>query len=349
MIHSWTLGDGTFDAIPQDRRRRQDVPYPTYVDYAYRSRAALTSLQISSQAPISMTSLDIALDHLWKCLPEDVRHNLCIDLPNGPALWGESEDAKTAMYTKMSDDAYQVPVRGTNGKEYINFSRIRGVPWVIWPLWVEDKWGRDFVTVIWYAQSSDDNNNRYDRLVSYGIIDPRRSPDSDRGGRHRPIKDRSDRIQRRLLEFWRLAGYNVDNAQVMMLFSSPMPLDESTSGERCFAAVKGLLEQIIKWYVSGKNYNGMTITSQSQWVNPFQQRVEMTGICAWILMASLDYNARVTVEAILPNSQIEIASDGKKRYVYPYDLCGPYDEPPIAPRDYLLPADDQSRGLAMTT
>lgn len=86
-------------------------------------------------------------------------------------------------------------------------------------------------------------------------------------------------------------------------------------------------------------YNDSTITSMSQWVNPYQQRIEMTGICAWVLMATLDYNARISVEAILPNTRWDVAADGKKKYLYPYDLAGPFEEPPIASYDYLLPSN----------
>lgn len=81
-----------------------------------------------------------------------------------------------------------------------------------------------------------------------------------------------------------------------------------------------------------------TVTSTARWVNPFQQRVELTGICAWILMASLDYNARIAVEAILPDTRWDVTSNGEKKHLRPYDLAGSYTEPPIASHDYLLPA-----------
>jgi hypothetical protein len=90
------------------------------------------------------------------------------------------------------------------------------------------------------------------------------------------------------------------------------------------------------------NYDhGTTFTSMRQWVNPFQQRVEMTGINAWVLMSTFDYNARIGVEAIQPNTLTEVAVDGKKKYLYPFDLAGPFREPPIAPYDYLLPASKE--------
>lgn len=69
-------------------------------------------------------------------------------------------------------------------------------------------------------------------------------------------------------------------------------------------------------------------------------RVEMTGINAFILMASLDFDARISVEAILPNTMTEVAADGVKKWVRNYDLAGPFEEPQIAADDFLLPPTD---------
>ncbi|KAI1149788.1 hypothetical protein F4825DRAFT_35960 [Nemania diffusa] len=341
MSHGWTVSDGTFEPIPQDKRRKRDVPYPTYVSYSYRSRSALSSLQLSRDAPISMTALDITLDHLWKCMPGEASRYLHINLPNGPALWGDNEAAKTAMYAKMSEKKYHLPISGKPDEtEYRLYSDLKKRPWIIWPLWVEDKWGSDYVTVIWHSQNTIDNVDLFDQLVSYAIIDPRRSPDPDGNQRHQPIEDRHVRLQARLAELWSRAGIDIKNVQELDVRCSPMPFDEATSGERCFAVVKGLINQIIDWFTSGMEYyNDSTITSMSQWVNPYQQRIEMTGICAWVLMATLDYNARISVEAILPNTRWDVAADGKKKYLYPYDLAGPFEEPPIASYDYLLPSN----------
>jgi hypothetical protein len=90
-------------------------------------------------------------------------------------------------------------------------------------------------------------------------------------------------------------------------------------------------------------YRTDTIMNQQPWVNPYQQRVEMTGINAWILMASFDFNARIAIESIQSNTTIEVASDGKKKLLYPYDLAGPYDEPPISDYDYNIPQDPDNR------
>ncbi|GAP84437.1 hypothetical protein SAMD00023353_0702610 [Rosellinia necatrix] len=339
MNHGWTVSDGTFDPIPQDKRRKRDVPYPSFVNHTYRSMSGLSSLQLSRDAPVSLCAMDIACDHLWKCMPAAARRYLHVAPPNGPALWSADDEVRNAMYKKMDDRVYQVPTgKGADGSEYRFYSELKKRPWIIWPLWVEDEWGSDYVTVIWHSRATAQQRSLFDKLVAYAIIDPRRSPDPDNDQRHPPIKGRQDRIEKRLLEFWGKAGFDVQNAKALDVLCSPMPLNEATSGERCFAAVKALIKQLIDWYTSGMKYDhNTTLKSMSQWVNPFQERIEMTGINAWILMAALDYNARISVEAILPNTRVEVSSNGRKKYLYPYDLAGPYDEPPIAPRDYFLP------------
>ncbi|KAI0102662.1 hypothetical protein GGR51DRAFT_550336 [Nemania sp. FL0031] len=339
MSHGWTVGDGTFDPIPQDKRRKRDVPYPTFVSHSYRARSALSSLQISRDAPIPLAALDVTCDHLWKCMPGEARRYLHIEKPNGPALWGNSEESKESMYNKMDDKKFHVNIDASNNQtEYRLYADLKKRPWVIWPLWVEDQWGKDYVTVIWYSENTAEDIDRFDQLRAYAIIDPRRSPDVDANQRHPPIQGRLDRIRARLFELWGKVGFQVQGAQSLNVLCSPMPFTEATSGERCFAVVKALVNQVIDWYTSGQQFNhSTTITSMTQWVNPFQQRIEMTGICAWILMATLDYNARIAVEAILPNTRWDVVADGNKKFVYPYDLAGPYEEPPIASYDYLLP------------
>ncbi|KAJ2979457.1 hypothetical protein NUW58_g7193 [Xylaria curta] len=352
MHHGWTVGDGTFEPIPQDKRRKRDVPYPSYVNHTFRSRSGLSSLQVSRNAPIKPAALDIACDHLWKCMPGEVREHLSIVPPNGPDLWGANEDNLTAMYAKMARKVYHVPVRKTPEKsEYRLYFDLKLRPWIIWPIWVEDEWGSDWITVLSFSQAPKEEPGLYNQILAYAIIDARRSPTPDATGRHPPIKNRLERIRRRLFDLWGRAGCRLEHARVLEVFCSPMPLDESSSGERCFFVVKSLINQsshigtgqwqdLIDWFTNGRKFNhDTTITSIQQWINPYQQRVEMTGINAWILMASMDYDARISVEAILPNTRTEIALNGKKKYVYNYDLAGPYDEPPIASHDYLLPAD----------
>lgn len=244
LSHGWTVGDGTFDPVPQDKRRRRDVPYPSFVSHSYRSRSALTSLQLSHDAPVSLCALDIACQHLWECMPAEVRRYLYISPPNGPALWGGNDESKTrAMYEMMDDKIYHVPISGTNETEYRHYADLKRQPWVIWPLWIEDRWGCDFVTVIWHSQHASDDADLFNQLVSYAIIDTRRSPKPNENQRHQPIKERRTRIQGRLIDLWRKAGFNVQNAKPLDVYCSPMPFKEATSGERCFAVIKELINQ----------------------------------------------------------------------------------------------------------
>ncbi|KAI3340094.1 hypothetical protein F4824DRAFT_487573 [Ustulina deusta] len=345
MSHGWTVYDGTFDPVPQDKRRKRDVPYPSFVQHTFRSRSGLSNLQLSRDAPVSMCALDIAISHIWKCMPAQARRYLHLVPPNGSALWGDDKEAVAAMYKGMDDRQYHVPVlEDPSRKEYKLFVDLKRRPWIIWPLWVEDQWGSGFVTVIWYSENTPETQALYNRLVFYSIIDPCRSRELGNNNRHKLIRGRMERIRTRLLEFWSKAGFDTTEAEYEEILCSPMPFNEATSGERCFAVVKALVNQIIDWFTSGMKFRKVgTITNMQRWVNPFQQRVEMTGINAWILMAALDYNARISVEAILPNTITEVAADGVKKYVHPYDLAGPFDEPPLAAPDYFLPAEKTNK------
>ncbi|KAI1347127.1 hypothetical protein F5Y01DRAFT_319091 [Xylaria sp. FL0043] len=329
-------------AVTQDRRRIRDVLYPSFVQHTFRSRAGLSNLQLSHDAPVSICALDIATSHLWRCMPGHARRYVHLAAPNGPALWGDDNDAVVAMYKKLDYQEYHVAVlEEPSREEYKFFADLKRRPWVIWPLWIEDKWGSDYVTVIWYSENTPTAPALYDQLISYSIIDPRRSQESDHKGRHRPIASRIERIQNHLHEFWDQAGFNLTTAECKEVLCSPMPFNEATSGERCFAVVKDLIDQVIDWYTSGMKFCKVgTITNLKRWVNPFQQRIEMTGINAWTLMASLEYNARISVEAISPDTVTEIAADGIKKYVRPYDLASPVDEPPLAALDYFLPPNE---------
>ncbi|KAI0204365.1 hypothetical protein F4808DRAFT_456814 [Astrocystis sublimbata] len=350
MSHSWTITDRTYDPIPQDRRGIRDVPYPTYVDHSFRTRSALSSLQVARNAPIKPPALDVAFDHLWKCMPGEARRYMHIASPNGPELWGSDLHAADAMFKTMQKKVYQTTEHGSGKTIYRFYANITKRPWVILPIWVEDNWGSDWVIIVWFTLPDPEREDYYNQLLAYAIFDSRRSPEPDANGRHTPIPERMERIRWRLFQIWEEAGYDVSKAMIIEAFSSPMAFDEQSSGERSFATVKCLIKQIIDWYTGGMEFTREhTIKSMPQWVNPYQERIEMTGINAWTLMASLDYNARITVEAILPNTRTEVASDGDKKYIYNYDLAGPFEEQPIASYDYYLPSDKNYKAPSDST
>ncbi|KAI1363314.1 hypothetical protein F5Y08DRAFT_245127 [Xylaria arbuscula] len=345
MSHGWTIYDGTFEPVPQDKRRKRDVPYPSYVMHAFRARAGLSSLQLSRDAPISMVAIDIATAHVFRCMPGLVRRFVYLCPPNGPALWSDDEHATERMYGLMENPDYFRPAFGAadpDAKEYKTFSDLKKRPWIIWPIYVEDRFGKDWVTVMWYSERNPDSDvNLFNQLVSYTVIDPRRSVEPDENGRHQPIASRIDRISGQLLRFLTKAGFETDNAEYEECLCAPMPLEEATSGERCFANIKDIFTQMTTWYDKGGKFaRAGVVDSLQKWVNPFQMRIEMTGINAFILMASLDFDARISVEAILPNTVTEVAADGVKKWVNNYDLAGPFHEPQLAANDFNLPPTD---------
>ncbi|KAH8160373.1 hypothetical protein CIB48_g7880 [Xylaria polymorpha] len=311
MSHGWTITDGTWDPIPQDQEG---------VNETFPTRA--TSTIPSARGVLSRASRSLAT--LLSYRPPWTSRSTTY----GSACRERSADICT-LPPRLAQPC-GVPMKPQE-KPYLTKR-----PWVIMPIWVEDEWGSDWVVIVWFSQAIEPVDY-FDRIISYGIFDSRRSPDPDDNGRHPPIQERQEAIRHGLHELWRIGGFNADEATIMEVFSSPMPLDEATSGERSFAIVKGLISQ--NWYTSGLLFSRVsTIKSMPQWVNPYQQRVELAGINAWTLMASLDYNARITVETVLPNVRTEVAADGEKRFIYNYDLAGPFHEPPIASYDYLLPS-----------
>ncbi|KAI1074828.1 hypothetical protein F5B20DRAFT_422888 [Whalleya microplaca] len=343
----WTLNDGTFAHQPLDKRRKVDVPYPSFVNHTFRSSNGLNSLQISRDAPITLCAMDVACDHIWKCLPQTVQTEVTFAPPNGPDLWGACTQTRDNMYTRMSDPVYLDEATRTTYRYYPDIKR---KPWLVWPIWVEDAWGKDWVLISWYAESTGEKPDTYDRLIAYTVYDPRRSAEPRNDGKHDLLHDRQQRITGRLVDFLNRGGYDTSQAEWYLGMSCPMPLEDATSGERCFHAVKELGNVISNWVWAGKQRLSAKegnarnpFPDLSRWVNPYQQRIEMAGINAWVLMASFDFNARIAVEAI-QEKRFDVTANGVKRQLQPYDLCGPYHEPLFAPTDYLIPAKRSGGG-----
>ena len=141
MVDGWTLNDGTFEPQPMVKRRKIDTPFPQLVNHTYRAMSGLSRLQLAHNMTTGTEALDVANEHLWKSLHGDVKRNVWVGTPNGPDLWSGDEDAAKKAYAKIGQDEYKNKATG----EYLFYSQIKSCPWVIWPLWVEDEFGKDFV------------------------------------------------------------------------------------------------------------------------------------------------------------------------------------------------------------
>ncbi|KAK6949706.1 hypothetical protein Daesc_009790 [Daldinia eschscholtzii] len=297
MASGWTVTDGTYPPVTEDRRTNRNVPYPSYIDQAYRATSEVN-----------------------------------IYPPNGPALWSADESHQESIYEQTEQ---QTEKRGEDV-----YGEFKTKPWGLWPLWVEDQWGCDYVLLVWYADSSTANPELFDNVTMATIYDPRRDPVADAEGYHGPISQRRARLEQQIRKFFVRAGFETDKLVFADGYCAPMPLDEATSGERCFASTKEIIDCLISYYQDAADGNTQDLShgfwNLSQWVNPYQYRIEMAGINAWVLMATFDYNARVTVECIEPDFKSDVVADGKHHIIKPFSLAGPYEAPEMATDDYLL-------------
>ncbi|RYP09335.1 hypothetical protein DL764_001382 [Monosporascus ibericus] len=143
------------------------------------------------------------------------------------------------MYEKMELPEY----RNKESKKYLFYTQMKPRPWVIWPLWVEDDFGKDYVTALLYSQPSDQSKKPavLDQLVQYTIIDPRRAsqatkrPNAPTGepAKYDFPKPRTDRLDAALKKFLNHAEYDlsrVPERQIPVNASlDPAPAD--TSGD----------------------------------------------------------------------------------------------------------------------
>ncbi|KAI0144434.1 hypothetical protein GGR57DRAFT_494881 [Xylariaceae sp. FL1272] len=351
MSHAWNLSDGTFNSIPVNKRAKANVPRPSYIHHTHRAANGLTNLQLAHDAPITHCAMDVAIEHVWNMLPDTLRRFVLMLPPNGPALWSTDEEHLDRMYEKMKHDEYQV-ADSMGNKQFMSYTQFKKRPWVIWPIWVEDQFGSDWVTIFWYSVPSQPSEEGkapvFDDITMYSIIDPRRETYGDGKGRHRPIQERAKRIAKRLHDLLTPGGFSMEHAEYKEILCPPMPQTEATSGERCYHVTKDLTRQLLEhWLIAGgqqPQYHDDTIQHIAKWVNPYGERIEMTGINAWQLMASFDYNARIAVESISRNHRINIVADGKKKYLYNMNLAGPFGEQLIADYDYALPNEGNPNG-----
>ncbi|KAI0881393.1 uncharacterized protein GGS22DRAFT_173085 [Annulohypoxylon maeteangense] len=343
----WTLNDGTYNHIPQGKRRKRDIPIPSYVDQAHQAMFGLTSLQLAHNAPITPCAMDIATEHLWRCLPEEVQNLVEVVPPNGPDLWSadrpaiddNKDDAAKKLLGKKKDDRdnmFEKIFTGLQERTYKYHSELKKKPWAIWPIWVEDKFGSDWLTIVWYSEETVASSGIYDRLRMYEVYDPRRAMEASDNGRCEAIDLRKRRIMTQFIDVLAFGGINTRSASRCPAMMAPMARGEHTSGERCFAAVKEMLNCILENYIDGRPFNPKedVLPSLPRWVNPYQARIEMTGINAWVLMSAFDYNGRIVVECLEPEMKANIVVDGARRTIKPYALAGPLNGPQIADADY---------------
>ncbi|KAI1401733.1 hypothetical protein F4819DRAFT_457062 [Hypoxylon fuscum] len=256
---------------------------------------------------------------------------------NGPDLWSGNAESEKAMYEKMASIRYQ------RDNEYISYANFKRRPFVLWPLYVEDEWGVDFVLAAWFATSKSSDAGVFDQMSTLVIYDPRRRREIGANQKHHHLDERFKRISGSLSTFLERGGYNTSKLRTVRGNCSPMPFDETSSGERCFANAKELLKTITDWVFQHIEQNPKMSPrpawpALARWTLPYQARVEMTGINAWVLMSSVDFNARIAVECIEPGEPFEVVVDGNRRGLVPYDLAGPYHGPPLGDRNYLLEA-----------
>ncbi|KAI1770314.1 hypothetical protein F4818DRAFT_433661 [Hypoxylon cercidicola] len=337
----WTLSDGTYNRVRDSRKKNRDVPQPTFVHLAFRAMNALSSLQLSRDAPITMATIDVTTSEMWNQLPPPVKDIVVVPSPSGPELWGPDDKMHAEMYNRM----HTTPAARDKQGVYSFYGQVKGKPWVIWPIWVEDQWGKDFLVVAWHSYAAPESPGVYDRIGSYVIYDPRRNPQADADGKHGQIKERLDRINMRICQFFEQAKIDWRGANVYYGLCSPMGLDETSSGERCYATVKELLDTIVtttfikKEEVPPKHY----WPALSRWVFPYSLRMEMTGMVAWLVMACHSFNARIAIECLEPKLGWEVVVDGKRRMLKPGDLTGPRRGPALTDEDYRLDPNAATR------
>ncbi|KAI1393069.1 uncharacterized protein F4822DRAFT_149671 [Hypoxylon trugodes] len=346
LTDGWTVNDGTFIQVPLNRRREKDVPHPVNADLVERCTYGLSSLQVCRDAPITPAALDVACQHIRYCLPSNIQKSVRVVPPCGPDLWSQNTERAEAVY-KMMQETDELDASGT---QYWLYPELKKTPWTIWPLWVEDNHGKDFVLAVVYSiqdqalRGKEGPSVPFDQVIAINVYDPRRDTWNDHG-KYRTIGARQSWYRSAVLQFLGKGGYYIKEARWMHGEMSPMQLGESTSGERCFAAVKEILNKIMvlgNAYLDDRNRRTRAGIewSLSRWVNPYQNRIEMAGICAWNLMAMFDYNARITVECVPPRAKQEVVVDGRRRLVKPEDLAGPPQHPILAELDYQISAPE---------
>lgn len=197
--------------------------------------------------------------------------------------------------------------------------------------------------LVWITREDAKGSGVFDIVEMSGIYDPRRDPEIGADGKHHPIYACTSRVERHLEEFLRKRNYIIDASSRRRVFCAPMPLDEVSTGERCFSNVKQFLNCITEFMIA----NGRVPTKEtmaelpnlSRWANPYAERIEMTGIHAWSLMAAFGYKARIVVESLIDNYGCDVMADGKRPRMRLWDLVGPAIPGKVCDDQFLLEAE----------
>lgn len=230
---------------------------------------------------------------------------------------------------------------------------------VVWPILVADQYGEDWVTLIWTQKMSKDRDGRYAEIQEFHVVDPRldsRMYAANFQGFH-------DRRARILKRFESLLA-NLDATCVVTFapgclledengsrlesywYSPEMPMSEHTTGERCYAVVKHWLWKLThQLFPHADDDNAATQAPGAvlRFVNPYFERMAMAGICAWVVMGSVDFDARLTIESLPENHRFRILVNERESGLNVRELQGPAEEPRMGPPMGQL---DQQRGEA---
>ncbi|KAI1857760.1 uncharacterized protein JN550_013096 [Neoarthrinium moseri] len=354
MTNAWILHDDTWAHIPYDYRTPENVPQPMKPQLLHQAHNGLSNLQLGHNHTICPVAMLWATRLLWSKMqpPEmakDPQLSVFMMPPTGPEPWSQDRKIQNDFWHAESDEyRAKASVEICRGRIYI------------WPIFVVDDFGSDWVTLWWKQKEWSKEVAEADRHGCQGfvdclaIIDPRLDSkwSSDAKPAASRFKERRDRIRLTLHEY--LDDYGVylgpeDSTLDKFIYIASMGDEENTSGERCYAAIKTLLNRLAEAYAVANDtknksksdntaYHATIESELSQITNPQDRvispqliRMEMTGLLAWSCLSHFDYNARIAIEHLPPGVKIPFQSTGGVELEYTPTDIGIRTEAKIAP------------------